>query len=304
MVRHGYDRRLAFGVTAAGGTLGILIPPSIAMILYGVITETSIGDLFIAGLLPGILIAALLSLTVVFLVLARPHLAPRHSAKAPLVERLQSLKVVFPVLALSFMVLGSIYFGVATPTRGRRGRAPPGRSASRRAGGKLDRFVVGRILGNTVRTTAMFILLLIGGLFSAFMLTRLGVPQGMATALIALDLPPWLIVILINLLLMALGMFMDPMSVLVIIVPVFFPAILAMGYDPVWFGILVTINIEIAAISPPIGFNLFVLKSVVPDAELSEVINGSLIFILPLAAGILLLILFPEIATWLPALAK
>ena len=292
MVRHGYDRRLAFGVTAAGGTLGILIPPSIAMILYGVITETSIGDLFIAGLLPGILIAALLSLTVVFLVLARPHLAPRHSAKAPLVERLQSLKVVFPVLALSFMVLGSIYFGVATPTE---------------AGafwGKLDRFVIGRILGNTVRTTAMFILLLIGGLFSAFMLTRLGVPQGMATALIALDLPPWLIVILINLLLMALGMFMDPMSVLVIIVPVFFPAILAMGYDPVWFGILVTINIEIAAISPPIGFNLFVLKSVVPDAELSEVINGSLIFILPLAAGILLLILFPEIATWLPALAK
>ena len=170
--------------------------------------------------------------------------------------------------------------------------------------GKLDREVVGRILGNTVRTTAMFMLLLIGGLFSAFMLTRLGVPQGMAKALIALDLPPWLIVILINLLLMALGMFMDPMSVLVIIVPVFFPAILAMGYDPVWFGVLVTINIEIAAISPPIGFNLFVLKSVVPDAELSEVINGSLIFILPLAAGILLLILFPEIAIYLPALAK
>ena len=303
MVRHGYDRRLAFGVTAAGGTLGILIPPSIAMILYGVITETSIGDLFIAGLLPGVLIAGLLSLTVVCLVLARPRLAPRLTERAPLAERIQSLKVVFPVLALSFMVLGSIYFGVATPTEaGAVGAA--GALLIALLSGKLDREIVGRILGNTVRTTAMFMLLLIGGLFSAFMLTRLGVPQGMAKALVSLDLPPWLIVILINLLLMALGMFMDPMSVLVIIVPVFFPAILAMGYDPVWFGILVTINIEIAAISPPIGFNLFVLKSVVPDADISEVINGSLIFILPLAAGILLLILYPEIATWLPALAK
>ena len=150
----------------------------------------------------------------------------------------------------------------------------------------------------------MFLLLLIGGLFSAFMLTRLGIPQGMANTLISLNLPPWVIVILINVLLMVLGMFMDPMSVLVIIVPVFFPAILAMNYNPVWFGILVTINIEIAAISPPVGFNLFVLKSVVPDASLSEVIVGSLLFILPLAIGILLLIFFPQIALYLPGLAK
>ncbi len=303
MVRHGYDRRLAFGVTAAGGTLGILIPPSIAMILYGVITETSVGDLFIAGLLPGVMIAGLLSATVVLVVLARPRLAPKLAGKAPWSERLQSLRVVFPVLTLSFMVLGSIYFGVATPTEaGAVGAA--GALAIAALSRKLNREITGRILANTVQTTAMFMLLLIGGLFSAFMLTRLGVPQGMAKALIALDLPSWLIVILINLLLMVLGMFMDPMSVLVIIVPVFFPAILAMGYDPVWFGVLVTINIEIAAISPPIGFNLFVLKSVVPDAELGEVISGSLIFILPLVTGILLLILFPGIASYLPGLAR
>ena len=150
----------------------------------------------------------------------------------------------------------------------------------------------------------MFLLLLIGGLFSAFMLTRLGIPQGMAKALISLNLPPWLIVILINVLLIVLGMFMDPMSVLVIIVPVFFPAILAMNYNPVWFGILVTINIEIAAISPPVGFNLFVLKSVIPDTSLSDVIVGSLLFILPLFIGILLLIFFPQIALYLPGLAN
>lgn len=303
MVRHGYDRRLAFGVTAAGGTLGILIPPSIAMILYGVITETSIGDLFIAGLLPGILIAGLLSLTVVLLVVARPKLAPRLRQTVSWGERFRALNVVFPVLVLAFLVLGSIYFGVATPTEaGAVGAA--GALAIAAISRKLNREITGKIFGNTVRTTAMFMLLLIGGLFSAFMLTRLGVPQGMAKSLIALDLPPWLIVVLINLLLMVLGMFMDPMSVLVIIVPVFFPAILAMGYDPVWFGVLVTINIEIAAISPPVGFNLFVLKSVVPDANLSEVISGSLIFIVPLAAGILLLIVFPQIALYLPSLIK
>ncbi len=303
MERHGYDRRLALGVTAAGGTLGILIPPSIAMILYGVITETSIGDLFIAGLLPGILIAGLLSSTVVLLAVSRPQLAPGLSRDWTWSERFVSLRVVFPVLLLSVLVLGSIYFGVATPTEaGAVGAA--GALVIAAIYRRLDRDIVGRIFGNTVRTTAMFMLLLVGGLFSAFMLTRLGVPQGMAQALIALELPPWAVVILINLLLIALGMFMDPMSVLVIIVPVFFPAILAMGYDPVWFGILVTINIEIAAISPPVGFNLFVLKSVVPGAELSDVIAGSLIFIVPLVAGILLLILFPQIALLLPGLIR
>ena len=303
MERHGYDRRLALGVTAAGGTLGILIPPSIAMILYGVITETSIGDLFIAGLLPGILIAGLLSSTVVLLAVSRPQLAPGLSRDWTWSERFVSLRVVFPVLLLSVLVLGSIYFGVATPTEaGAVGAA--GALVIAAIYRRLDRDIVGRIFGNTVRTTAMFMLLLVGGLFSAFMLTRLGVPQGMAQALIALELPPWAVVILINLLLIALGMFMDPMSVLVIIVPVFFPAILAMGYDPVWFGILVTINIEIAAISPPVGFNLFVLKSVVPGAELSDVIAGSLIFIVPLIVGILLLILFPQIALLLPGLIR
>ena len=303
MVRHGYDRRLALGVTAAGGTLGILIPPSIAMILYGVITETSIGDLFIAGLLPGVLIAGLLSSTVVFLALFRPQLAPAYRQTASWTERFRSLKVVFPVTVLAFLVLGSIYFGVATPTEaGAVGAA--GALVIAALSKRPDTGTIGRIFGNTVRTTAMFMLLLVGGLFSAFMLTRLGVPQGMANALVAIDLPPWAIVILINLLLMVLGMFMDPMSVLVIIVPVFFPAILSMGYDPVWFGVLVTINIEIAAISPPVGFNLFVLKSVVPDASLSEVISGSLIFILPLAVGMLLLILFPQIALYLPGLVK
>lgn len=303
MTRLGYDRRLALGAAAAGGTLGILIPPSIAMILYGVITETSIGALFMAGLLPGIMMAALLSGTIVLMALRRPEMAPRSTERASLGERLHALRVVVPVLALAFAVLGSIYAGIATPTEA--GAVGAGGALVLAALGRaLDRATLDRILTNTVRTTAMFLLLLIGGLFSAFMLARLGIPQGMAKLLIGMNVAPWMIIVAINLLLIVLGMFMDPMSVLVIMVPIFLPSVTAMGYDPVWFGVLVTINIEIAAISPPVGFNLFVLKSVVPEANLADVVRGSLIFIVPLSLGILLLIAFPEIALFLPAALK
>ena len=159
-----------------------------------------------------------------------------------------------------------------------------------------------RILNNTARTTAMFILLIVGGLFSAFVLARLGVPQSTAKLIVEAEVPPWVVMVMINVMLIILGMFMDPMSLLVIVVPVFFPAVTALGYDPVWFGIVMTINIEIAAISPPVGFNLFVLKTVVPDSRMADIVRGSLIFIVPLAAGIALLIAWPEIALWLPRL--
>ena len=150
----------------------------------------------------------------------------------------------------------------------------------------------------------MFVLLIVAGLFSAFVLARLGIPQATAKLLIGLDIPPWVILVLINVLLAVLGMFMDPMSLMVVIVPVFFPAVVALGYDPVWFGVIITINIEIAAISPPVGFNLFVLKTVVPNSNMKDIIQGSLIFIVPLAIGILGLIAFPDIALYLVKMMK
>jgi C4-dicarboxylate transporter DctM subunit len=160
------------------------------------------------------------------------------------------------------------------------------------------------MLGNTVRTTAMFILLIVAGLFTSFVLARLGVPQGMAKILVELPVPPWAILAAINLVLVVLGMFMDPMSILVIMVPVLFPGVTALGYDPVWFGIMLTINIEIAAISPPVGFNLFVLKATIPKTEMSDIIRGAAVFMVPLALGIGLLIAFPEIALVLVQMTK
>ena len=302
MIRRGYDRRLAAGAAAAGGTLGILIPPSVPMIVYGVLTETSIGDLFIAGIVPGLILSAMLSITIMLMVLRRPQIAPASLEPSSLAERVRALKVVGPVIVLAFLVLGSIYFGVATPTEaGAIGAA--GAMLIAALGGALRWKVFTAILTKTVKTTAMFMLLLISGFFAAFMLARLGIPQGIPDLLLGLNVAPWVLIVLINLLLVVMGMFMDALSVVVIMVPIFFPTVLKLGYDPVWFGIIITINVEIAAISPPVGFNLFVLQSLVPGVTYTDVVRGSAIFMVPLGLGILLLTFFPDVATFLPRLS-
>jgi C4-dicarboxylate transporter DctM subunit len=299
MIRKGYAARLAFGVTAAGGTLGIMIPPSISFILYGIITETSIGALFMAGIGPGIMLVALLSLTVFFLIWRNPELAPARSAAIDTSERWTSLRSVIPVTLLVVAVLGSIYTGIATATEA----AAVGATGALLIAfllGSLKREVMHRILDNTARTTAMFVLLVATGLFSAFVLSRLGIPQATAQAITGLDVPPWVVMLAINGLLLLLGMFLDPMSILVIVVPVLFPAVVKLGYDPVWFGVIVTLQIEIAAISPPVGFNLFVLRTVVPNARMADIIRGGLMFIAPMLLGIVFLMIYPDIALLLP----
>ncbi len=299
MIKNGYDKRLALGATAAGGTLGILIPPSVPMILYGVITETSVGKLFLAGIVPGIMMAVLLSIVIVAQAVVNPALAPRLATPAAAAERWRALGLVGPVILLAVLVIGSIYSGIATPTVSCAVGAA-GAVLIAVAMGQLRRGIMRKSLDSTVKTTAMFMLLLIGGLFSSFVLARLGVPRGMSELLTSLEVPPWVIIVLINALLVVLGMFLDPMSILVIVVPIFLDAVRDIGYDPIWFGVIVTIQIEIAAITPPVGFNLFVLKSVVPGVALTDVVKGSLIFVLPMLAGIALLVVFPEIALWLP----
>jgi C4-dicarboxylate transporter DctM subunit len=299
MIRKGYAAKLAFGVTAAGGTLGIMIPPSISFILYGIITETSIGALFMAGIGPGLMLVTLLSLTVFYLIWRNPELAPPRAAIIDTSERWTSLRSVLPVTLLIVAVLGSIYTGIATATEA----AAVGALGALLIAfllGSLKREVMNRILDNTARTTAMFILLVATGLFSAFVLSRLGIPQATAQAITGLDVAPWVVMLAINGMLLILGMFLDPMSILVIVVPILFPAVVQLGYDPVWFGVMVTLQIEIAAISPPVGFNLFVLRTVVANARMADIIRGGLIFIAPMLIGIAMLMIFPEIALFLP----
>jgi C4-dicarboxylate transporter, DctM subunit len=300
MLKRGYDKKLATGCVAAGGTLGILIPPSVALILYGIITETSIGALFIAGILPGICLSALLSLYVMVVSSVRPSLAPSVEGVS-WSKRLASLKRVGPILALSVIVLGSIYTGVATPTE----------SASLGATAAIVIAAVHRSLSwknlkeallATVRVTSMVLFLIFGGVSFAFVLAALGIPIELSEALLKMKANPWLIMVLINLAYLVLGCIMDPLGIMIITLPILFPAVVALGFDPVWFGIIVTINTEIGMITPPVGFNLFVLKSVVPrEVSLTDIILGSLPFVLVLIAGLVLILLFPQIALWLPS---
>lgn len=298
MERQGYNRSLALGAVAAGGTLGILIPPSIVLILYGIITETSIGSLFVAAIVPGAVTAALLVATVLVLVLRRPEYAPRLQQRVTWRQRITSTSSLVPVLALFGLVMGSIYFGIATPSESAAVGAVGAFVVVLLLGG-ISRAQMWRALSSTAQTTAMFLLLVIGGLFVAFMLNVLGVPQGLADLLTGLTLPPWAILIAINLILILMGMFMDPLSILVIMIPLLVPAVRALGYDPIWFGVMVTLNIEIGMVTPPVGFNLFILKSVVPDASMSEIVRGSVWFITPLLLGLGLLIAFPQLALML-----
>jgi C4-dicarboxylate transporter DctM subunit len=299
MMRRGYHPMLALGSTAAGGTLGILIPPSIAMIVYGVITDTSIGHLFMAGIVPGILLATLMSATIVVWVWLRPDWAPPVREEPTRWEKWIALLAVTPVLVLTVLVIGSIYSGAATPTEA---------GAVGAAGALAIAFFMRRLtievlwisLQKTIRTTAMFLLLLTGGIFSSYLMARLGIPQTVSDFMTNLPLPPWAVMVVINLTLLILGTFMDAGSMVVIVIPIFLKTIIGLGYDPVWFGIVVVIQSEIAAISPPVGFNLFVLKSVVPGVNLNEVSNGAMIFVIPMLAAIAILTAFPEIALFLP----
>ena len=301
MVRRGYNKSLALGATAAGGTLGILIPPSISMIVYGVITDTSIGHLFMAGIVPGLLLATLLSLTIVAMVIRNPTWAPPVTEVPAPIEKWKALAAVMPVLLLAALVIGSIYSGAATPTEaGAVGAA--GALAIAFGMRRLTFAVLTHSLQKTIRTTAMFLLLLTGGLFSSYLLARLGIPQAMSDFLTGLPLPSWAIMAIINITLLILGMFMDPGSIVVIVIPIFIKTIVNLGYDPVWFGVVVTIQSEIAAITPPVGFNLFVLKSVVPGVQLQDVARGSVIFVIPMLIAIVILTAFPQIALFLPQL--
>jgi C4-dicarboxylate transporter DctM subunit len=293
MMKRGYHAMLALGSTAAGGTLGILIPPSISMVVYGVVTDTSVGHLFIAGIVPGIMLATLMSMTVLVWVWFRPEWAPPVKEEPTRREKWLALWAVTPVIVLTGLVIGSIFSGAATPTEA-------GALAIAFFMRRLTMEVLWVSLQKTIRTTAMFLLLLIGGTFSSYLMARLGIPQAVSDFMTGLPLPPWAVMVIINLTLLVLGTFMDAGSMVVIVIPIFLKTILSLGYDPVWFGIVVVIQSEIAAISPPVGFNLFVLKSVVPGVSDNDVSKGAMIFVFPMLAAIAILTVFPEIALFLP----
>lgn len=299
MLKHGYSKRMAVGVVAAGGTLGILIPPSVVMVIYGILTETSIGSLFMAGIIPGLFLAALM-VGYVIIESMREGTAKPIEALVTWRDRFTSLKGIWPVMLLFLIVMGSIYTGLATTTE----------AAALGALGALLLTIhrkdmrnggLNKVLLTTAQTTTMLMMLIIFGSFFGFVVSRLGIAHGMIEAVTTANLQPWVVLTLYIVVLLILGCLMDPASMMVITLPLAFPVLSKMGYDPVWLGIIVTIAVEIGMITPPVGLNLFVLKGIVPkEVTMTDIMAGSAPFILVMLVGLLVIVLFPQIALWLP----
>jgi C4-dicarboxylate transporter DctM subunit len=298
MIKRGYNRQLAVGSIAAGGTLGILIPPSITMIIYGVITEVSIGKLFIAGVIPGIILALILSLAVAIAVKMRPQLAPRTKGVS-WNQRFSSLKRVWAFVVLAISIIGTIYAGIATPTES----AAIGATLAIIIALLYRRLTIKAIHGALLRTvavTAMIMFLVIGGNVLAFLLSTLTIPQYITEVITSWSVSKWAVMIMVNLILLGMGCLLDPMAIMVISLPIIFPIIMQLGFDPVWFGIVVTINVEMGMITPPVGLNLFILKGAIKDITMKDIVGGALPFLLLLMVGLALIMVFPPLATWLP----
>jgi len=295
-----YDEPLFLGTIAAGGTLGILIPPSINLILYGLLTDTSVPELYLAGFLPGFILAALFMVTIVLLCLLRPELGG-DKIRASWAERLQALPSLIPPIGIFFVVVGSIYAGLATPTEA----ASLGVVAAlilAAANRKLTIPMLKAALEGTMRTTAMIMLIIIAAVFLNFVLSVIGLTQALADFVTGLGLTPFQTMLMIVGVLILLGCFMETLSMLLTTAPLIAPIVIALGYDPVWFGILLMVLLETALITPPIGINLYVVQGVRGRGEMLDVMIGAAPFVLTMFAMIALLLAFPGLALWLPSL--
>lgn len=299
MLARGYSRHLVLGTVAAGGTLGILIPPSIPMILYGAITDESIGRLFMSGVVPGVL----LTLIFIGIVVYSSRNLPLQKA-ASWSERISALKKSFWGLMLPVIVVGGIYTGIFTPTEA----AGVGTVYS-----LFITFCVYRTLGfkdlpeilrDTIQTSCMIFAIMIGASLFGFVLTILDAPQALTEYVAGLNMGRWAVFIAINILLLFLGCILESISIIFITLPILFPLIMRMGFDPIWFNVVMLLNLELALITPPVGMNLFVLQGISPDSRMTDIIKGVIPFGLAMALEILILCFFPEIATWLPGVLK
>jgi tripartite ATP-independent transporter DctM subunit len=298
MERYGYHPRLSTGTVAAGGTLGILIPPSTAFIVYAILTEESVGKLLLAGLVPGILLAALFVATVAIWTRIDPSLGP-PAPRATSAARLQSVAKSGPMLVIVGASIGGIYAGIFTPSEaaGVGAALAMGFAAWR---GALSGSNLSEVLLETVKTTAFVFLVLIGAFVFGPFLALSGLPAQIAQYLVGLELPRVALLIIVLAIYVVLGMFLEGFSILVLTLPIVVPIMKALGYDLIWFGVLMVIVLEMGLISPPVGINVFVVKGLVPMVPLSEIFRGILPFWVAMVVCAALLIVFPEIATFLP----
>lgn len=299
MLQHNYSRENTLGAVAAGGTLGILIPPSIPMILFGAITGESVGKLFLSGIIPGLLLAILFA---AYMTWNARHMPVQESISWS--ERFQALKGSIWSLLLPIIIIGGIYSGLFTPTE------------AAAVGTLYSLFItfciyktlrisdMPSILINTVKTTAMIFSLMIGAMLFGYVLTVLQVPQALLSYITEAELNRWIVFLGVNILLFILGCFLETVSILLITLPILYPLMKHLGFDLIWFNVMLLLNMELALITPPIGMNLFIIQGISPDSKFQQIITGVIPFIAIILLEMIVIAIFPQIATWLPTILR
>jgi len=298
MRRVGYDERLALGSVCAGGTLGILIPPSVMLIFYGLTAVQSIPQLFAAGMIPGLVLAGLQISVIKVATWLKPHWAP-VSQRTPWRERLAASFGMWKLLFIFLLSIGGIYAGWFSPTEA----AAVGSFATIVIAGLSRQMTLRRLIATLTeasRTTAMLFFILLGAIMFSYFVVQTHIATGLAAWVVSLNLPPLTVMIVIVLFYIVLGSFLESLTMIIITVPVFAPLTQSLGYDLIWFGVLLVVLIEAGLIHPPMGINLFVLQSQLPDAKLGQMYIGSAMFLVANAILIAMLLAWPQLALWLP----
>jgi tripartite ATP-independent transporter DctM subunit len=298
MRRFNYPQSFSTGVIAAGGTLGAMLPPSTVLAVYAILTQQDIGKLFMAGIIPGLLAMLMYVITISLIVRLRPDWLPRGEAR-PWPERVADLKNVWAPLVLFIFVIGGLYGGFFTPTEAG-GVGASGAFILGVLRRKLDGPKIREALLSATRTAAAVFTVLIGALLFGYFLTITQSPQKLTEFLTSLGIGRYGVLALIMLMYLVLGCLMDAMAMIILTVPIIFPVIVHLGFDPIWFGIIIVMTVELGLIHPPVGMNVFVIKSVVKDVSFTTIFKGVLPFIATDIVRLVILIMFPVIALWLP----
>ena len=298
MRKYNYDDRLATGSIAAGGTLGILIPPSVMMVVYGILTETDIGKLFAAGFLPGMVAMLMYLITVMIITAINPSLG-RPGEKASWRERFEATKGVMAITVLFIVIMGGIYGGVFTPTEAAGiGAAATFLLTLKRRGWQPRMYLT--VLIEAAQTTAIMFALVIGALVFTNFLSVAGLPNQLLSFIEGIDVSPIMVILIICAIYLVLGCFLETMSMVMLTVPIFYPIVASLGFDLVWFGVIVVVAAEISLITPPLGLNIFMIKNVMPDVPLGTIIRGVAPFVMMDILRLLLLVFVPWIVLVIP----
>ena len=302
MKAHGYSGQLAAGAIAAGGTLGILIPPSTILVIYGLVTETSIGKLFAAGMIPGLLAVVMMCLTISFLTWRDPSSGPA-AERSSWAERMDAMKDIWAVAVLFVIVMGGIYGGVFTTTEGA-GIGAFGAFIIALLRKSLNWSVTLDILIESARTTGMLFMILVGALVFANFVNFTTLPTDLKNLVSTHNISPVTVMIAICAIYVILGAAMEELSMVLLTLPVFFPLVVSLGFDPVWFGIIIDLVVMIGMVSPPVGMNKFVVRNMLPELSTATIFKGVLPFVYTLVAVLALMVAFPQIALFLPQMLK